>query len=133
MMRMRASTAERYSKSSTSHLFAERKKEVTAVVNNPETYRGRSCETCNSAQGNVSDLMRRLQKVDFAIVETCLYLDAYPNSREALAYYHKLVTEQKMLRDRLAALGRPVTNSENAAKDQWLWTKGPWPWQIEAN
>lgn len=130
---MQASTAELYSRNLISHLFAEREKEVTAVVNNLESYRGASCETCNNAQNNTSELMRRLQKVDFAIVETCLYLDAYPNSREALAYYQRLITEQKMLRDRLAALGRPITNSENTAKDQWLWTKGPWPWQIEAN
>ena len=132
-MRTRDFTAERYSRNSTFRLFAEKGKEVTAVVNNLDAYRDASCATCNNNQSGTSDLMRRLQKVDFAIVETCLYLDAYPHSREALAYYHKLVTEQKMLRDRLAALGRPITNSENTAKDQWLWTKGPWPWQIEAN
>ena len=103
------------------------------MVNNVDAYRSTACEGCGGNHNNTGELMRRLQKVDFAIVETCLYLDAYPYSREALAYYHKLVTEQKMLKDRLAALGRPVTNSENTAKDQWLWTKGPWPWQIEAN
>ena len=113
-------------------MFAEKEEEVIAVVNNTESYSGAACELCNN-RGNVSDLSRRLQKVDFAIIETCLYLDAYPHSREALSYYQKLVTEQKMLRDRLASLGRPITNSENTAKDQWLWTKGPWPWQIEAN
>jgi spore coat protein JB len=130
---MQASTAARYSRSWIFRSCAERKKEVAAVVNNPEAYRCGAAECSAKPQSNTSDLMRRLQKVDFAIVETCLYLDAYPHSREALAYYHKLITEQKMLKERLASLGRPITNSENTAKDQWLWTKGPWPWQIEAN
>ena len=113
-------------------MFAERDEEVIAVVNNSELYRNTFAENQNQ-QNNSSELMRRLQKVDFAIVETCLYLDAYPNSREALDYYHRLVTERRMLADRLAALGHPLTNADNTAKDRWLWTKGPWPWQAEAN
>ena len=131
-MKTQASTAARYSRSSISHSYAEIKKEVTAVVDNAHPYRSTLAES-ESHRDTVSDLSRRLQKVDFAITETVLYLDAYPNSKEALAYYHRLITERDMLNERLAALGRPTTHFDNTAKDQWLWTKGPWPWQIEAN
>ena len=102
------------------------------MVDNAHPYRSTLAES-ESHRDTVSDLSRRLQKVDFAITETVLYLDAYPNSKEALAYYHRLITERDMLNERLAALGKPTTHFDNTAKDQWLWTKGPWPWQIEAN
>ena len=131
-MRMQDFLAARYSRNSISHLYAEREKEATAVVDNAFPYRSTLAESENH-RDTVSDLSRRLQKVDFAITETVLYLDAYPSSQEALAYYHKLITERDMLNERLAALGKPTTHFDNTAKDQWLWTKGPWPWQIEAN
>ncbi len=71
--------------------------------------------------------------IDFAIVETVLYLDAYPNSSAALSYYHKLVSERKKLAESLARIGKPITNMDNTDTDNWNWTNGPWPWQPEAN
>lgn len=77
--------------------------------------------------------MRKLQTIDFALVETVLYLDAYPNSSAALAYYHKLLGERKKLSDELSRLGKPITAMDNASTDKWRWTEGPWPWQPEGN
>lgn len=131
-MRKQASTEAQYSKSLIFHSFAEKEEEVIAVVNNLGVCKSSTAEMLPQ-HSSISDLTRRLQKVDFAIVETSLYLDAYPNSKEALAYYHKLITERDMLAERLAALGNPITQRDNVSGDQWLWTKGPWPWQNEAN
>lgn len=77
--------------------------------------------------------MRKLQMVDFAIAETVLYLDAYPNCKAALAYYHKLLDEREKLADSLAKSGRPVTNMSNTDTENWNWTNGPWPWELDAN
>ena len=41
--------------------------------------------------------LRRLQAIDFALADLILYLNAYPNSAEALAYYHELREERKQL------------------------------------
>ena len=49
-----------------------------------------NCATCGS-------LKKKLQTVDFAIVETVLFLDAYPKNKQALEYYHKLIGERNML------------------------------------
>ena len=77
--------------------------------------------------------MRKLQMIDFAIVETVLYLDAYPHSKSALAYYHKLVDERAKLSKALAADESPITSFNNDSTDNWNWTNGPWPWESDAN
>ena len=84
-------------------------------------------------QNDPARLKRRLQKVDFAITEIVLYLDAYPHAKEALAYYHKLTEERTVLMELLAKSGHPITHFDNASSDEWHWAKGPWPWQNEAN
>ena len=122
---------------------AARKKEAVAVVDN------RSLRVCQNGDSNnrgggtrqergcgtndTKALMRKLQMVDFAIVETVLYLDAYPESKPALAYYHKLVDESKRLRESLSKAGKPINHMGNADTESWNWTKGPWPWELDAN
>ncbi len=99
------------------------------MVNNLDTYRSTNARP----QTDCKDLTKRLQKVDFAITETVLYLDAYPESKEAMSYYKKLVAERDALKSRLAALGRPTSHFDNTDTSAWHWAKGPWPWQVEAN
>lgn len=76
--------------------------------------------------------MKKIRKVDFAIAETVLYLDAYPCCMEALSYYHKLVE----MRDKLVAEYQtyaPITAMGNTSADSWDWIKSPWPWHYDAN
>lgn len=82
--------------------------------------------------GNASSLLKRLRKVDFAISDTILYLDAYPHCRAALEYYKKLVAEHHELCDKLASLGMPMSAIDNSS-DSWRWIDSPWPWEYEAN
>ncbi|MBQ8331370.1 MAG: spore coat protein CotJB [Clostridia bacterium] len=96
-----------------------------------------SCLGCNN-QGvtapNSHSLLHRLQALDFSIVDTILYLDAYPHCKDALNYYHKLVGERDALKLALAKThNRPMTGFENASNDSWDWTNGPWPWEASAN
>ena len=87
-----------------------------------------------STSSHCKATLRRLQKLDFSIVDTVLYLDAYPECREALAYYHKLLSERDALAAELADTCRmPMTNMENVNRDSWDWTRGPWPWDADAN
>lgn len=79
-------------------------------------------------------LLSRLQALDFSIVDTVLYLDAYPDCREALSHYHKLLSERDALLRELAEKCRmPMTSFANASRDAWDWTGGPWPWEADAN
>lgn len=46
-------------------------------------------------RGNCRARMKDLQALDFALVETVLYLDAYPDNRQALEYYHQLMRQRE--------------------------------------
>lgn len=79
-------------------------------------------------------LARRLQAIDFSLADTVLYLDAYPSSKEALAYYYKLLAERTELLARMPeSCRRPVTCMDNTSRDAWTWIDGPWPWDPRAN
>ena len=106
-------------------------------------YNKNDCSACNSQNGgcnsqnggmngNTSSLLKRLRKVDFAIVDTMLYLDAYPHCKAALEYYKKLVAEREELSKKLSELGNPMSCMANLG-DGWDWIKSPWPWEYEAN
>lgn len=104
--------------------------------------RSRSCRACANNQTNQNNrpnmpqsnsLMRKLQAIDFAITETVLYLDAYPESRTALAYYKKLIEERDRILAQMEGRGTPLTHRSNTDPSRWTWTNGPWPWQIDAN
>ena len=72
-------------------------------------------------------LMRQMQAYDFALYDTILYLDAYPNSKEALSAYNKYARLAKRAREEYESKYGPVTAPMQA--HSWEWTKGPWPWQ----
>ena len=95
---------------------------------------GGSCAgNCSGGTGGNRDLLRRLQALDFSIYDTVLYLDAYPDSADALAYYNKLLAERDTLIKALAAShNAPITAFDNAG-NRWDWVGGPWPWEASAN
>jgi spore coat protein JB len=81
---------------------------------------------------NVRAMQKRLQKISFALVELVLYLDAYPNCEKAKKYYKELSDERDMLIKALSKAGIPMSGM-NVQGNEWTWTKGPWPWEYEAN
>lgn len=98
-----------------------------------------NCGGChnNNSNGNSmtaaqSQLLNKLRKIDFAIYDTILYLDAYPHCKAALEYYKKLVAESNAITEQLAKSGMPMTAMGNRG-DTWNWINSPWPWEYEAN
>ena len=92
-----------------------------------------SCGSCAPSNGAKDDLLRRLQALDFSIYDTILYLDAYPESADALAYYKKLIAERDSIIKTLSAShNAPMTTFDNLG-DEWDWVKSPWPWEASAN
>ena len=85
---------------------------------------GCSCERCN-------DLLTELRQLDFAILETTLYLDVYPNCCEAKAYIKelrekraKVAAEYESKHGMLTMYGVCGESSDKCA---------PWPWEYAAN
>lgn len=78
-----------------------------------------------------SMLLGRLQAIDFAIQDTVLYLDAYPEDKDAIDYYHSLLDTRAGIVD-LISPSHPMTVYDNM-RDTWDWVTNPWPWEPEAN
>ncbi len=78
---------------------------------------------------NQSQLLDEIRQVDFAIYETALYLDAYPESYEAMALYQSLVEAAKKLKA-LYEKSAPLTMYGNTRSTSWDWVKTPWPWEV---
>ena len=92
-----------------------------------------NAQTC-AVKNDCKKLKEQLQIIDFSIIDTVLYLNAYPDCKEAIKYYHKLKGERKMITDTLAeSCNTPVTNFDNYSEDRWMWIDSPWPWEIAAN
>ena len=77
-------------------------------------------------------LLNDIRALDFALLETGLYLNAY-DCEEAKAYF-KATSEA---RDRLACEYErkygPLRMENGVNESGWAWTKCPWPWESEAN
>ncbi len=87
---------------------------------------GNACRSCKR-------LLEELRVLDFAIQETVLFLDAYPDHPDALQYYHALLAEREgAMADYQKNCG-PLTVYGNESKTSWDWTSTPWPWEPDAN
>lgn len=76
----------------------------------------------------------KLRTIDFSIIDTVLYLDAYPNCKKALSYYHKLKAERESVVEALAkSCNMPMSSFNNASEDKWHWIDSPWPWELADN
>lgn len=99
--------------------------------------------SCNSSgnggnNGNGNSLTRlqllgKIQELDFAKVETGLYLDAYPDNKAALKYYREVCEHLDALTKSYEMTYGPLTTggAAHTSTDTWSWTKGPLPWQYE--
>lgn len=97
-------------------------------MNRPNFSCNLGCGCGNNAGG--AALLQKIQEIDFSIYETVLYLDAYPECREALAYYHDLLARRAVLVAQYNRDSGPLTAFENLSQSSWDWVKSPWPWQI---
>ena len=66
-------------------------------------------------------LLKQIQAYDFALYDTILYLDAYPNSREALNSYNKYARLSARARQEYEQKFGPLTPPNEA--NEWKWTK----------
>ncbi len=82
---------------------------------------------------NCRALMKAIRELDFAIVETALFLDAYPDNAEALSYYRELTCAYEKLRNEYNSACGPLTLYSNSSEHTWEWGCKPWPWELCAD
>ena len=78
-------------------------------------------------------LLQMIQAQDFAIYEAALYLDAHPNCKRALDFYHKCLDSSKAMKKEFEEKYGPLTIYGNNDKSTWRWVETPWPWEREVN
>ena len=75
-------------------------------------------------------LLKRVQELSFAKVETELYLDTHPDCEKALAYYKSILEELDLAMTEYQNKYGPLF-AEGVIGDRWTWVEGAWPWQLE--
>ena len=77
-------------------------------------------------------LLNELRALDFALLETGLYLNAY-DCDEAKAYFCSLKEAREQLAAEYESNHGPLVMANGIQNGNWCWVKGPWPWESEAN
>ena len=76
------------------------------------------------------EMLLEIQKLQFAALDTALYLDTHPNDPVAL-YRHKVYTDQlKQVKDAYEMQFGPMTIFSHEVGDNWRYINSPWPWEI---
>lgn len=73
-------------------------------------------------------LMKAYQAYSFAAYDTLLYLDAYPDNREALESYNKYQRLANKAKAEYEGKFGHITPPNDV--NSWNWTDSPWPWQL---
>lgn len=71
-----------------------------------------------------------LMELDFALVETNLYLDTHPTDENALKLHNTLVEKYRRLECIYESKFGPL-KARTMSKYPWQYVDEPWPWEIE--
>ncbi|WP_126426154.1 spore coat protein CotJB [Brevibacillus marinus] len=78
------------------------------------------------------DTLRKLQEVQFGLVELQLYLDMNPADQRAVHQYNVLSEELHRLKHSYEKQCGPLMQyGFSGSPSKWVWTSTPWPWEIE--
>ena len=76
--------------------------------------------------------LRRIQQLNFTMIELALFLNTHPCDEEALALYGKVQMMHAGAKAKYEECYGPLTiEGVNTEKDGWSWINGPWPWEGE--
>lgn len=75
--------------------------------------------------------LRKLQEIDFVLLELNLYLDTHPQDHDALKQYNYYAQKRKKIAREYEAQYGPLRNfGQSYLRKPNDWTKSPWPWEI---
>ncbi|MBO5743503.1 MAG: spore coat protein CotJB [Clostridia bacterium] len=111
--------------------YDEQKKKILSDSSAAEE---KETELCVENQAYVSsrcEMMRRIQELDFAIIDLNLFLDTHPESAEAIELFKELAATCKSLKNDYQAKYGPlyVHNSSNDSFFDWVEKCEKWPWE----
>ncbi|NMB44645.1 MAG: spore coat protein CotJB [Clostridiales bacterium] len=75
-------------------------------------------------------LLKKIMELDFAVVETNLYLDTHPCDERALRLHNTLVKKADEVKCLYECKYGPIKGC-SMSKYPWQYIKEPWPWDME--
>jgi spore coat protein JB len=77
------------------------------------------------------EFLKKLQELDFVLVELNLYLDTHPGDQQALEQYNWYALERSKLAHEYETQYGPLRNfGQSMNQYPKSWDEGPWPWEI---
>ena len=83
------------------------------------------------ANNEKEDLLLQIDEQRFAMIEMNLYLDLYPNNKEALNRFNTYLKKEKELVTLYESKYGPLTTSSPVQTNNWTWNNSPWPWEVQ--
>lgn len=81
---------------------------------------------------NKDSLFKRIQQIQFMVIELHLYLDTHPCDARALMEYNCYAQQLMMLKRQYEMQHGPIdSDSPNTGQQTWKWIYEPWPWENE--
>jgi spore coat protein JB len=78
------------------------------------------------------NMLKNIQKVEFACIDLNLYLDTHPSDQKALMDYNTYTLQLNTLKRQYENIYGPLANfGSSPSQYPWRWIEDPWPWEIE--
>lgn len=87
------------------------------------------CKNMNKNTNEREVLLKRIQELEFAMVDLGLYLDSHPCNTEAISEFDDLKCEHEKLKAEYEKCYGPLTITGNNDCNYWSWVATPWPWE----
>ena len=78
-------------------------------------------------------LLKRIEKIQFAIFEIRLFLDTHPDNMHAIKHYEHYQNKLNETVKEYERMYGTIKPNFTANGDRWTWCDGPWPWECEFN
>lgn len=80
------------------------------------------------------DMLKKVQQLDFVVIELTLYLDTHPNDEDIRRQWREAIKEAAKFRKQYEMKYGPLSltsvPSKQAIDVGWQWNSTPWPWQL---
>ena len=77
-----------------------------------------------------AELLTYIDALSFATIDLNLYLDIYPDDRDALALFNQYrIQKNEYMKKYESKYGPLLINSDALENYPWAWDNNPWPWQ----
>ena len=75
-------------------------------------------------------MLTDIDSLEFALIDLNLYLDVYPDDKNAIELFNKYRNEQnELLHTYQNKFGPILLNSDSLNNMLWMWDNKPWPWE----